>query len=104
MVINIAVSSTSTRIHADLGDRSQLCVTRSEAAFEAATVIVKLAQRIAKRGLDVGQAAAVIGIDTQQLLNVLGGRRKGFSVKRLKKLLADFEAGRDSPPAKAVPL
>lgn len=81
-----------------------LCVTRSKTAYEAATVIVKLAQRIAKRGLDIDQAAAVIGIDTQQLLDVLGGQRTGFSLKQLKKLVVDFEGRRGSPPVKAAPL
>ena len=82
-----------------------LVVSRSDEAFEAAKVISKLAQRIAKRGLDGDQAAAIIGIDTQQLMNVLGGQRKGFSLKQLKKLVVDFEASfgaRATPPDSAA--
>ncbi len=58
---------------------------------EAATLIVKLAQRISKKELAIETVASSLGVELQTLGALLSGQRKGFSVSRLRQLIDDLE-------------
>lgn len=66
-----------------------LCLNRPK-HLEAAKLIVKLSQVIARRGLSIDQAAVILELDAAELADLLVGRTKGFPAERLKALLASF--------------
>lgn len=67
-----------------------LCLNRPKHALEAATLIVKLTGRIARKGLGIDEAAALLDLDPHDLSNLLVGNTKGFPVERLKLLIKVF--------------
>lgn len=67
-----------------------LCLNRPKKALEAAKIIVKLSQLIARRGLSIDQAAAVLELHPTDLPDALGGHTRNFSTERLKALVAEF--------------